>query len=85
MKFREDEIVDMIDALTEEEFEEFDFSTIGSIDEIGILEDEMLYVSEVYGIPTFKILLNYSMSIPDILYLNIGTSSRILRYNKRFI
>ena len=85
MKFREDEVVDMIDALTEEEFEEFDFSTIGSIDEIGILEDEMLYVSEVYGIPTFKILLNYSMSIPDILYLNIGTSSRILRYNKRFI
>lgn len=45
----------------------------------------MLDVSETYGIPTLKILANYSLSIPDILYLNVGTSSRILRYNKRFI
>ena len=45
----------------------------------------MLFVAESIGIPTFKILLNYSLSIPDILYLNIGTSERILRYNRRFI
>jgi hypothetical protein len=70
---------------TEEEFEDFDFNSIATIDELGILEDEMLYVSEYEGIPAFKILLNYSLSIPDILYLNIGTSSRILRFNKRYI
>ena len=85
MEFAADDIQDMIEALTEEEFEEFDFSKIGSIDELGILEDEMLDVSEMYGIPTLKLLANYSLSIPDILYLNVGTSSRILRYNKRNI
>ena len=75
----------MVEAFTEDEFENFDFSKVTTIDELGILEDEMLFASETDGIPALKILQNYSLSIPDILYLNIGTSSRILRYNKRYI
>lgn len=78
-------IVTMFQGKTEQEFLDFDFSSIRSIDELGQLEDELIYFSETYGLPMFKILLNYSESIPDIMYLNFGTTSRILRFNKRFI
>ena len=53
MSLLADEIVDFV---LENEFEEIDFTQIGTIDELGQLEDEMLYVSETQGIPAFKIL-----------------------------
>mmetsp|Transcript_1989 Transcript_1989/g.3502 ORF Transcript_1989/g.3502 Transcript_1989/m.3502 type:complete len:160 (+) Transcript_1989:144-623(+) len=58
------------------------------LDEITDLNDmqrEFLDASEEFGLPVLKVIHNFSSSIEDILDINYGATSRVLRFNERLL